>query len=112
VSALQEEIRSVVAAELERALRPLRELLERGGGSANDDEALDLREAARISGYQPDTLRRAIRRGTLPAIRGAKEWRVRRADLLAWQGRPGSAPSVLDERAEARKMLGLGPDEP
>ena len=112
MSALADEIRQAVREALRDELpRALREGLGIGSAAAanNDgEEALDLEECSRLSGYAVGTLRKAIKKGKLAAKKGAKEWRVRRADLLAWEGRPQKMPSVVDLRAKAAKMIGAG----
>ena len=47
--------------------------------------ALSVRDAARLLGYHPETIRRAIRRGDLKACRfGLREFRISRVDLDAY----------------------------
>jgi hypothetical protein len=78
----------------------------------DDAEEISLAECKRLSGYSVDTLRRWIKDGSLPARKGAKEWRVRRGDLKAKQGSPGTAFSVVDIRDEVRKIRAGGRGRP
>lgn len=114
MSALSDEIRAAVRAELDAERAWLEERLAKlaGRNDTDPEEALPLVECARLSGYSVDTLRRAIRKGKLSAQKGEKEWRVKRGDLDAWKGKPKGPPSVVDERAEALKMLSGGRGRP
>ena len=42
---------------------------------------VSLAEAASALGVHPATVRRAIRRGEIPAVRVGKQWRIRPSDL-------------------------------
>jgi excisionase family DNA binding protein len=76
------------------------------------EEEISLKEASRLSGYSVDTLRRWIENGKLAAHKGAKEWRVKRGDLTAACGKPGTALSALDIQEEARKIRAGGRGRP
>jgi len=78
----------------------------------NDEEEISLAECKRLSGYSVETIRRWIREGSLPARKGAKEWRVRRGDLKAKQGSPSPAFSVVDIRREVEKIRAGGRGRP
>jgi len=107
---IEEILRAAVRDEIEAAVRPLREQLARLSQSApavSDDDELALTDAAVVSGYSVITLRKAIRAKELTAVRGLKEWRVRRGDLRAWMNsKPNvSALRPVDISAKAAKML-------
>jgi excisionase family DNA binding protein len=76
------------------------------------NEEIPLSEASRLSGYSVDTLRRWIREKELPARKGAKEWRVRRADLAAAIGASSGPASVVDIREDVRKIRAGGRGRP
>lgn len=108
MSALADEIRAAVRVELDAERRWLEERLAKLAARPGTDpeEQVPLAEVARLCGLTPGTLRRAIRQGRLVASKGPKEWRVRRADLEAFRGRPrGAAPAPLDLKARAAQIL-------
>ncbi len=76
------------------------------------NEEISLSEASRLSGYSVETLRRWIKENTLPARKGAKEWRVRRGDLNATVGKPSGPASLVDIREEVRKIRAGGRGRP
>lgn len=41
-------------------------------------------EAARYIKFNPETVRRLIREGKLPAIRMSGRWRIKKSELEAW----------------------------
>jgi len=49
----------------------------------NDLELLTVEEVAEILRIHPDSARRMMRNGTLPAVKIGLRWYVRRADFLA-----------------------------
>jgi len=51
------------------------------------DDWVSIRHAAEHADAHPDTIKRAIRRGDLPAYRTTQggHWRIRARDLEAWQ---------------------------
>ena len=107
---IEETLRSVVREEVEAVVRPLREQLARltlNAPAVSDLDELGLSAAAEVSGYAVPTLRRAIRSSELAAVKGLKEWRVRRGDLRAWMHRNHDAGTLrpLDISAKAEKML-------
>jgi excisionase family DNA binding protein len=56
-------------------------------------DLLTVSEAAALLKVKPDTLRFAIRRGDLQAVKlGPRQWRIARADLTRYAG--GAAPST------------------
>ena len=93
MSALQDEIRAAVAAELAEllpklvsaAIRSAVADLRIGDGG---DELLDAYATAKLLGMSPSALRRAEERGRspIPAIRVGRRLRWRRADVLAFLG--------------------------
>jgi excisionase family DNA binding protein len=67
-------------------------------------ELLTVEEAARRLKINPQTVRRWIRQGLLPAAKvGRKEWRINAAALPGGEPRP--APSIRDKRASAVERL-------
>ena len=71
-----------------------------------NDEILDVRAAAREIGAHPETVRRHIRAGRLPAKKFGVTWIVRRVDLVAFASsyRPARGPAfrgVTQEEAPA-----------
>lgn len=45
---------------------------------------LSVEEAAKIKGVEPDSVRRRINRGRLPATKKSDVWLIRRRDLDGW----------------------------
>jgi len=45
---------------------------------------LRLREAAKLLGLHPDTLKKKVRRGEIPGMKIGKRWRFRASDLDLW----------------------------
>lgn len=70
----------------------------------HDAELLDLRTAARESGYSPDRLRHMLADGTVPNSGRKGAPRVRRGDL---PNRPARAPAAgaYDPAADALRLL-------
>ena len=62
-----------------------------------NNEWIDLREAAELSGYHPDYLGQLIRAGKLPADRLGKAWVVQRGSIarLSSQRRGGNRAELL-----------------
>ena len=60
----------------------------------NDLELLTVEEVAEILRIHPDSARRMMRNGTLPAVKIGLRWYVRRADFLAMTraDKPGAQP--------------------
>jgi len=58
---------------------------------SHTDELLSTAEAAHIVQRAQDTIRAAIHKGLLPAVKNPDNstWRVRRSDLVAWSDRAG-----------------------
>lgn len=78
MSALQEEIRAVVAPLIEEAMERLAERL-----AQKDEPLIDTDEAARRLGVTPQTIRRKVARGELPvAKRIGQQMRFNPADLV------------------------------
>jgi excisionase family DNA binding protein len=70
-----------------------------------DTELLTVKEVAGRLKLNPQTVRRWIKRGLLPAARvGGKEWRIRESDLEAAFSRP-SAAELRRRRAAVRQLL-------
>lgn len=70
---------------------------------------LSVSECAKISGKTPDTVRRHIDAGDLPASKpsGSREWAVKKSDLDRWLA--GSTKNVANDELEqlARRKAGL-----
>jgi excisionase family DNA binding protein len=109
----EETLRAVVFQVLDERLRPIEDRLERLAArqsSAPPEPArgvlLSLSQASGECGFVVDTVRRAIRRGDLAGVKGRKEWRVKRGDLLAWlEKRTAHALSSVDVSAKASRLL-------
>lgn len=112
---VEEALRKVVLEALEERLRPLeaelarlRTLQSSAPTSVDDDpgDLLSLAECEEVGGYKPNTVRKAIRQKKLAAVKGKKEWRVKRGDLLAWIAkRPVHTLSSTDVAAKADRLL-------
>jgi len=64
------------------------------------DEVLTVAQVAKRLKVHPETVRRWIRRGLLRAFKvGARQWRIREADLLMQPARP--TPEELERRTKA-----------
>jgi len=64
------------------------------------DEVLTVAQVAKRLKVHPETVRRWIRRGLLRAFKvGARQWRIREADLLMQPARP--TPAELERRRKA-----------
>jgi len=62
-----------------------------GPGLRTDDEVLTVSQAAKLTGFSVDTLRRWDKAGTLPALRTpGNQRRYRKSELLAALYRPAS----------------------
>lgn len=106
----EEVLRKIVLDALDERLRPFEERLSRlqfnAPATGDPGDLLALPDCAKESGYAPNTLRKAIRAGKLAAVKGPKEWRVKRGDLLAWVAkRPAYALSSLDVASKADRLL-------
>jgi hypothetical protein len=78
------------AARVEQALRD------------ESDELLTLAQAAKISGYHPDSLARMVREGQIPDLRPPKSKamiRIRRGDLPIKPGQPHTPDADVRELA-------------
>lgn len=71
-------------------------------------EVLDVREAAAYVSRTPETVRRWIWTGRVPATRQGNRLLVRRADLDALSGRGPAAPLTLAEWAARLPQTGSG----
>lgn len=77
--------------------------------TANDD-VLNAQAAAELLGAHVETIRRMARKGAIPAYKIGKDWRFRRAELLAWsQTRPAAATTatilVVDDDRGVRSLI-------
>jgi excisionase family DNA binding protein len=71
-----------------------------------DQEPLTLREAAELSGYSGDHLRRLVRDGALRASRNGRRLRFRAADLPQKpKGFDGHPSPQYDPYADARQVI-------
>jgi excisionase family DNA binding protein len=70
-------------------------------------DLLDVRDAAALIGRHPETVRRWVWSGSLPAIRQGKRLVVRRADLEARAGRR-TVPVTLEAWAEHATRVRAG----
>jgi excisionase family DNA binding protein len=114
MSALADEIKDAVREVLRQVLcEVLRQELPRALAQLQPTRPapqlcparLSVAEAAARAHRHPDTLRRAIKAGTLRATRpaGGREWVVDSAELERWVSGPASAP--LDMQAEVDKAV-------
>jgi excisionase family DNA binding protein len=96
----QAAIRRAVASE-RRDVAPVTSL--------RSAEYLSVAECATISGKTPDTIRRHIDAGDLPASKpaGSREWSVRRLDLERWMEGSTKDPSETELDELARRKAGL-----
>jgi excisionase family DNA binding protein len=81
----------------------------------NDDEVLDVREAATLLGLDEDVVVREAANGNLPGRRVGGQWRFGRAHLLAWlRGDPGQGATrrAAGGQQELDRLLAAQPDEP
>ena len=74
-----------------------------------NDDILDIRAAARLIGAHPETLRRHIRAGRLPANKFGVAWMVTRSDLNAFARnyRPQRGPAFRGARG---RPVGVAPE--
>ena len=61
------------------------------------EEMVSVAEGARILGVHPETLRRLIKQGQIPALRVGRSWRLRPSDLV-----PGFQQAPAPEKKEKR----------
>lgn len=73
------------------------------------EEMVSVAEGARILGVHPDTLRRLIKQGQIPALRVGRSWRLRPSDLApGFQQAPAAAPEKNRKRGRfARLAAGI-----
>jgi excisionase family DNA binding protein len=102
----EEDIRRILREELAALVAELR------AAPGRPPDELDTAAAAALAGVSPETVRDWIRRRGLPAHRppGARDFRIARADLLAFQAaplmrRPPVDRGPVDLAVEADKIL-------
>jgi len=104
--AMQEALLAALnSPEGQRALRRAIGQAEAHAGA--DDQAYTVSEVAKLSGFTKDTIAGHIAGGNLRAYkpRGAREWRIRRADFHAWLTDAGERSDSLDPDQVAEEML-------
>ena len=99
---IEETIRAAVASEIDRALMPILALLE-ARSPEGPSGPLSVPELAARSHRHADTIRRAIKAGTLRAFRpaGSREWAIEAEEARRWMGIGVKRARVVDLRAEA-----------
>jgi hypothetical protein len=103
VDNFEQMLRNLIREKLVEGLRPIREQLDRlnvAAPAVSDEDELSLGAAGVVSSYAPATLREAIHAG-LAALKGRKEWRVKRGELKAWMHRSG--------RRRSRRVMSTSP---
>jgi excisionase family DNA binding protein len=77
----------LAATDIEAIAQRILEVLDERADLAaavSPEQRLSVAKAAELADVAPDTLRRAIRAGQLPAYRAGTRLKVRHADLVAW----------------------------
>jgi excisionase family DNA binding protein len=104
------ELEELVARAVKREVQAAVEDLRRA--AAAPDDLLDTAQAAEVAAVSTETIRDWIARRGLPAHRppGGKEYRIRRADLVAFLAsptarRPPPAGGPIDLASRAREVL-------
>jgi excisionase family DNA binding protein len=85
--------------ELARLVAPYMPAATPAGGQTGEG-LLTAQEAAELVEAHVETIRRAVRRGDLPALKVGRELRIRTVDLEAWLAR--HEPAGKPERSRAR----------
>jgi len=98
-SILREEVRAAVREELSALVPELR------ASPAAPDDFLSVREAARMAGVCPATVRTWLRSGRLTRYGSARLPRVRRADLLRFLSMPEGTSQDRSIHEQADSIL-------
>lgn len=67
-----------------------------------EERLVSIQEAAEIVAVHPETLRRLVKQGIVPALRVGKSWRIRLSDLEPSLHGPGSVTQEKKRQPQGR----------